>query len=328
VKAVKPERDALEITFPRVVGYRVELPEERLTATFNDDSRLVLTPELVGATETRNSGIIGEGADLNLVHTGDVRFSQVLYELTSYLVLHKWREAGEDPRLHLFGQLKRISREWLEGYLECRGGTYPAQLRYKVLADRAAERITAAIVRGTAGRSQITVVTDAYNPTGSTAHVNFNTSKLDRWQTDARRCQVNWVILDSDWEAELCRVVEKHPRVRRYVKNHSLGFEVPYQAGSEQRHYRPDFIVLVEDGHGEDDLLRLVVEIKGYRGEDAKDKKATMESYWVAGVNHAQKYGRWAFAEFREVYAIEADFQAKVEGAFKTIVESVTTRGN
>ncbi len=32
VKAVRPDRDALEIRFPRVEGYRVELPEERLTA--------------------------------------------------------------------------------------------------------------------------------------------------------------------------------------------------------------------------------------------------------------------------------------------------------
>src|SRR5437588_2719889 len=38
VKAVRPERDALEIRFPRVVGYRVELPEEQLTAEFNDES--------------------------------------------------------------------------------------------------------------------------------------------------------------------------------------------------------------------------------------------------------------------------------------------------
>jgi type III restriction enzyme len=35
---VRPERDALEIRFPRVEGYRVELPEERLTAEFTDDS--------------------------------------------------------------------------------------------------------------------------------------------------------------------------------------------------------------------------------------------------------------------------------------------------
>jgi type III restriction enzyme len=42
VKAMRPERDALEIKFPRVEGYRVELPEEVLKAEFNDDHVLVL----------------------------------------------------------------------------------------------------------------------------------------------------------------------------------------------------------------------------------------------------------------------------------------------
>jgi type III restriction enzyme len=57
VKAVSPARDALEIRFPRVDGYRVELPAEDLTATFNDDSILELTPELVGPSKTLNAGI-------------------------------------------------------------------------------------------------------------------------------------------------------------------------------------------------------------------------------------------------------------------------------
>jgi type III restriction enzyme len=324
VKAVRPERDALEIKFPRVVGYRIELPEERLTAEFNEDSVLELTPDLVGATETQNSGIIGERADLNLVHTGDVRPSQVLYELVSHLVLTKWRDPGEEPKLHLFGQLKRIARQWLDAYLVCKGGTYPAQLKYKMLADMACERITAGITRAFVGQRPITATLDPYNPVGSTAHVNFNTSKTDRWQTDARRCQVNWVILDSDWEAEFCRVAENHLRVHAYVKNHNLGLEVPYRYGSEMRRYRPDFIVLVDDGHGDADLLHLIVEIKGYRREDAKEKKATMENYWVPAINHARKYGRWAFAEFTEVYQIEADFKAKVEGEFNNMIDAAT----
>ena len=74
--------------------------------------------------------------------------------------------------------------------------------------------------------------------------------------------------------------------------------------------------MLVDDGHGPDDLLHLIVEIKGYRREDAKEKKSTMETYWVPGVNNLKQYGRWAFAEFTEVYQIEADFKAKVAGAF------------
>lgn len=64
---------------------------------------------------------------------------------------------------------------------------------------------------------------------GSTKHVAFNTTKTERYATDAGRCHVNWVVLDSDWEAEFCRVAEQHPRVRAYVKNHNLGLEVPYR---------------------------------------------------------------------------------------------------
>jgi len=168
-------------------------------------------------------------------------------------------------------------------------------------------------------------VPDAYNPVGSTAHVRFNTTKTERWETDARRCHINWVILDSDWEAEFCRVAESHPRVRAYVKNHNLGFEVPYRYGSESRTYRPDFIVLVDDGQGDDDLLHLVVEIKGYRREDAKEKKATMDTYWVPGVNHAGQYGRWAFAEFTDVYQIQADFEQKVENEFNKMIEQAVS---
>jgi len=189
----------------------------------------------------------------------------------------------------------------------------------------APHRRTDGITKAELGTRPIKAVLDPFNPTGSTIHVNFNTSKTSRWETDARRCHINWIIIDSDWEAEFCRVAEAHPRVKAYVKNHNLGLEVPYRYGSEMRTYIPDFIVLVDDGHGDDDPLRLIVEIKGYRREDAKEKKSTMETYWVPGVNNLGSYGRWAFAEFTEVYQIEADFAAKVEAEFSKMIESVTT---
>jgi hypothetical protein len=133
-------------------------------------------------------------------------------------------------------------------------------------------------------------------------------------------------VLDNDWEAKFCRVAESHPKVIAYTKNHNLGLEVPYLYGSEIRKYLPDFIVLVEDGHGPDDPLHLVVEIKGYRREDAKEKKSTMDTYWVPGVNHLGTYGRWAFAEFTEIYQIESDFKAKVESEFNKMTASSTAQ--
>ena len=321
VRAIRPERDHLEIRFPRVEGYRVELPTERLTAEFSEDSKLTLTPDLVGPSITRNAGIIGEGVDLSLEHLDDMRRSSVLFHLTSRLLYTKWRDPGEDPKLHLFGQLKRIAREWLDTCLECKGGTYSAQLMYQELADMACERITQAITRSMVGGRSILAVLDPYNPTGSTKYVNFHTSKRTRWETDPRRCHINWAILDSDWEAEFCRVAEGHPRVRTYVRNYGLGLEVPYLHGSEVRRYIPDFIVVLDDGR--EDPLHLIVEIKGYRGEDAKEKKSTMETRWVPGVNNLHDYGRWAFAEFTEVFAMESDFAARVEAEFARMVDSV-----
>jgi type III restriction enzyme len=327
VKAVLPERTHLEITFPRVVGYRVDLPEERITAEFNDDSVMVLTPDLVGPSITQNAGIIGEAVNMNLEHLEDVRTSTLLYNLTRRLLYLKYRDAGESPQLHLFGELKRVTRQWLETSLQCEGGTYPAQLMYQELADMACDRIAAGITRAFVGKKPIKALLDPFNPTGSTRYVRFTTSKTDRWNTGGPppKNQVNWVINDSDWEAEFCRVVESHPAVLAYTKNHNLGLEVPYRFGSSARRYIPDFIVRLDDGRGPADPLNLIVEIKGYRREDAKMKKETMETQWIPGVNNLGTHGRWAFAEFREIYRIESEFEAKVEQAFATLID--TARG-
>lgn len=59
-----------------------------------------------------------------------------------------------------------------------------------------------------------------------------------------------------------------------------------------------------------------------YRREDAKEKKATMETYWVPGVNHLGSYGRWAFSEFTDIYQIDSDFKAKVKSEFDKMIAS------
>lgn len=311
VQAVRPERDHLEITFPRVTGYRVELPAEQISAVFSGDSVLELTPELVGPSRTHNRGILGEEVVLNVDHLKGMRQATIAYHLTRYLLYTKFRDPDQDPKLHLFGQLKRIANQWLdEGYLRCTGGAFPAQLLYQEIADMACERIKAAITEAIVGEKPVRAILDPYNPTGSTNFVRFTTSKATRWQTDPRKCAINWVICDSDWEAEFCRVVESHPRVRAYVKNQGLGLEVPYLFKGLPRTYLPDFIVQIDDGRP--DPLNLVVEIKGYRGEDAKDKANTMRTAWVPGVNNLRAYGRWAHAEFQAVFEIESEFDRLV----------------
>jgi type III restriction enzyme len=247
----------------------------------------------------------------------DMRKSSLIMELTKHLLDTKFREEGQRGDYYMFNQFKGTVREWIDTCLVCTGGTNSAQLQYLQLADMACERIAAAIVRTYIDTQPVNAILDPYNPAGSTMHVRFNTSKTDRWQTDSRKCHINWVILDGDWEGEFCRVVESHPRVFAYVKNHSLGFEVPYQFGGVSKKYRPDFIILIDDGHGQDDLLRLVIEIKGYRGEDAKSKKDTMDTYWIPGVNAHSTFGRWDAAEFTDVFEIGKEFDMLIKSLSK-----------
>jgi type III restriction enzyme len=50
-----------------------------------------------------------------------------------------------------------------------------------------------------------------------------------------------------------------------------------------------------------------------------------METYWISGVNNSGKHGRWAFAEFTSIYAIESEFKARVEGLFNGLIAEVLT---
>ncbi len=175
----------------------------------------------------------------------------------------------------------------------------------------ACERIKAAITAAASDGQQVKAILDSYNPTGSTTHVHFTTSKQTRWKTDPRRSHINWVVCDSDWEAEFCRVAEAHPQVRAYVKNQGLGLEIPYLYKGMPRKYIPDFIVQIDNGRSAP--LNLIVEIKGLRGEDVKDKHNTISTYWVPGVNNLGDYGRWAFVEFTAVFEIESEFNKLIQ---------------
>jgi type III restriction enzyme len=155
-------------------------------------------------------------------------------------------------------------------------------------------------------------ILDPYNPKGSTRFVNFITSKGCQ-PTGSRppKSQVSHVVLDSNWEGLMADVFEAHPRVLAYAKNQGMSFEVPYRDGGTSRRYSPDFIVRIDDG-GEEPL-NLVLEVKGFRGENAKAKAETMKTYWVPGVNALGEFGRWGFAEFCDWAVMDEDFAKLVD---------------
>lgn len=117
------------------------------------------------------------------------------------------------------------------------------------------------------------------------------TAKTMLLETDPKKCQVNYVVYDQDWEAAFAERLERIPQVRGYVKNHGLGFEVPYSFMGQEYRYRPDFLVHWDDGRP--DPLQLVVEIKGRREAQDEAKADTLSSLWLPAVTNARRFGRW-----------------------------------
>ncbi|RWK85299.1 MAG: restriction endonuclease [Mesorhizobium sp.] len=313
------ERERLSIRFPRVAGYRIELPDDRISATFTADSRLELTPELVGPCTARLEGLVGEGHDISPDALDEMRPNTVAVHLTKRLVETYFRDPDQPPPYHLYNQIQPITRRWIRDCLAIKGGTKAGMLTYAELADIAAGLIYKAIVHeaGADGEPVVKAMLDPFNPYGNTSHVSFITTKTNLWTTAADKSHVNYVVCDSDWEGEFARVVESHPSTLAYVKNQALGFEVPYRDGSTNRKYLPDFIVLLDDGKGPDDPLQLIVEIKGFKDLNAQIKAETMRALWVPGVNNLKTFGRWAFAEFRDAFAIEEEWEKLMQGFVK-----------
>ena len=310
VRAVR-EREALEIAFPRVAGFRVDMPDEKLTASFTEDSRLTLDPTIVGPCEVLMQGIVGESVTLTPAVLAAYRPSEISFNLAKHLLYRRFRDDEGFPRQHLFPQVQRICRRWLdEGWLQLRGGVELGAVLYLSIADTVAEIIGNAIIRSSGEDRQPRVILDSYESEGSTASVNFQTTK-PVWTTDARKSHVSHVTLDSEWEAELARVLEAHPRVIAYAKNQGMQFEIPYRIGRSVRRYIPDFLVRLDIGT--DEPVTLVLETKGFRGLDAQLKADTMNTLWVPGVNALGTHGRWTFAEFREVFAIQEELGQLVE---------------
>lgn len=52
------------------------------------------------------------------------------------------------------------------------------------------------------------------------------------------------------------------------------------------------FIAHVDDGHGPDDPLKLIIEVTGAKNKDKEAKVAAAQTLWVPAVNNAGTWGR------------------------------------
>ncbi len=299
------ERAEAEITFPRVVGYRHELSTEQLRFAFDESSRLSLSTQEVPA-ETEIAGVVGASEVHTLADLRAAREQEIVFRLARRLVQHYFSD-----RPWLFPQLARIVRGWMEESLTLKDHAFPGLLLLHRHADDAVDRIYRAIVAAEPGEQAIVAVLAPYDQTGSTRHVDFDTTK-PVMTTDPERCQVSHVVADSGWEHKLAQSLETMDEVIAYVKNQGLGFTIPYTIDGEERSYVPDFVARIDDGRGVDDPLQLVIEVSGAQRRDKQAKVATARTLWVPAVNNLRSNGRWAFLECGDPWNAETEIRELV----------------
>ena len=326
VRALENRIDC-EITFPRLLGYRYDVAGERLTATFTGESRLALSTADI-PTRTENAPIVGESSIHTLDDLKRRRPNEVAFLLAKLTLEKYFRQDGDirtdRPKKHkfdsevkpwLFPQLLGIAKRWLDECVTLKDNTFPQLLLLIKFAHDAADRIYKAIVDTADGKVALKAILHPYDTTGSTRYVDFDTTRAV-FATAADKCHISHAVADTDsWEQKMAEVLEDMPEVVRYVKNHNLGFTLPYTLNGEEKHYIPDFIACIDDGRGPHDLLNLMVEVTGEKKKDKAAKVATARTLWVPAVNNHGGFGRWKFIEVADPW----DAQNLIRGVLKQL---------
>jgi type III restriction enzyme len=298
VRAIE-SRTGLRIVFPRVLGYRSEALPDRIHARFDERTTLALSTADV-PSETQMLPIVGEAGRHSLDDLYGRRSQEVAFRLARRTLEAYW---PEQP--WLFPQILGITKSWLDQNLVLKDRVGVQLLLLQQLAERAADKIRLAIVRGQPeGRASHIILASA-DPLGSTDGVDFDTIK-PAMPTHPEKSPISHVVCDTDsWEQRVALALEAHPRVRSYAKNERVGFEIPYAIDGEPRRYRPDFLARIDDRDDPADLLNVVIEVSG---QDLLTKSAKVDAavnHWVPGVNAAETFGRWAFLEVTDPWSAE-----------------------
>lgn len=304
-------RIACEITFPRLLGYRYDIAGERLTATFTEDSKFALSTADIPTT-VENAPIVGESSIHTLDDLKRHRPNEVAFLLAKLTLEQYFRDDDGNDKPWLFPQLLAIAKRWITDCVTFKDNTFPQLLLLIEFAHDASDRIYKAIVASTVGTHALKPILRPYETIGTTRHVDFDTTR-PVYATRDDKCHISHVVADTDsWEQKLAQVLEDLKEVVRYVKNHNLGFNIPYVLNGDEKNYIPDFIACIDDGYGTDNLLNLLIEVTGEKKKDKAAKVATARTLWVPAVNNHGGYGRWAFIEINDPWNAENVIQSAI----------------
>ena len=264
-------------------------------------------------TETEMSPSSGRPSKHTLDDLKRRRPNEVAFLLAKLTLEKYFRDDEGNNKPWLFPQLLAITKRWLADCVKLKDRTFLQLLLLIEFAHDAADRIYKAIVASTNGAAVLKPILRPYDTVGSTRYVDFDTAR-PVYATRPDKCHISHVVADTEsWEQKMAQTLEDMDEVVRYVKNHNLGFTIPYTLNGEEHNYIPDFIACIDDGQGADNLLNLLVEVTGEKKKDKAAKVATARTLWVPAVNNLGGFGRWAFVEIADPWDAEKLIRGGVE---------------
>lgn len=312
--AAVPGREDLEITFPKLEGYRIEMPDEWHFEDFGPEARLHVTRnELAVWVET--AGIAGEAEDIDVEEYRNARPQQVAYCLAATLIEKFYAAHEGELRPWLFPRLVELSRRWLDECVTFGDDAFVGLLLPAQHLHVAAEKLFNALLSQEGNRSEILLPRFLrFDNEGTTADVDFLTRKA---VIEASKSQVSHVVLDgikgNTWEEAVAGILEAHPEVRSYVKNDHVGFNVPYVHEGRSHQYVPDFLVALHPDH-DGERRTLIVEVSGGRKSPGptQAKAETARDQWCVAVTNHGGYGTWSYLELTDMSRAEAELDAAI----------------
>ena len=298
-----PERKGLEITFPRVQGYVVDV-KSRIRLNLDgvpflqiggDEPTEVTVKPQVGYRIGRPDRL---GPGLEVVHDRNPfhrqkRLQATVYEIAAELT-RRLKEKREEWNLRhvLFPQVLDAVWRYLEERVVVERDVPVEEIALLKYQQRIIERLTEAIEPDTeAGEPPILPIIERFRPVGSTSEVLFRTVRPCVGTT---KSHISHVVLDAPkWEHSVAYQLERIPEVIAYARNDHLDFTIPYEWQGVRHEYRPDYLVRWRCDDGQE--IKILLEIKGFETEQDRQKEAAALR-WVRAVNHHGEFGRWAFA--------------------------------
>lgn len=292
-----PERqEKFEITFPNVVGYRIENSEGEIKYDFSGIENYEIDGSKYPVETTMATPISPNEEKLKVKSVLEKRDNELIFLITKELIKVHFSDDEGNVNFQKFSKLKKIVEEWYNKkvvLLNIQDQRFKRLLFFET-PKKIVDHIVRAINTEKNTAEYIRPVFNYYNKFNSTKYVNGNTIK-EVYPT--KKSHINYVVMDSDWEGITAKTLEELKQVQSYVKNQFLGLTIPYVKDGKDKQYFPDFIAQCKGKDGK--IKNLMLEITGMSKEKA-EKKWFVENRWLPAVNAMKEkydYHEWHFIE-------------------------------